>query len=291
MEKLQKIGEAAKNIRKSFELTIEESETETLKKSSLDRFEKGNDVKLSTLFAWLEKFDKSLEELLYASNNYELSGYQAILDKAKRTYGENQLIALKRQLDDAKWYASESKSKRDKLNYLILKNIISAHDRTFILDTREQNQIIKYLMSIQDWSNYELILCGNTINAFDIKQIVSLAKATISRSKRYQALLRNPKAIPDILINVANALVDKQDYAQATYFKNEAKKLLQPQDIYERTTIIFLEGIIEFYTGNQAVGKRKMEQALNVFEESESFGFVEMYKKKYDEIIKKSESL
>jgi len=49
--------------------------------------------------------------------------------------------------------------------------------------------------------------------------------------------------------------------------------------MYERTVIIFLDGVIDFYTGNQAVGQ------------SESFGFAEMYRKKYDEIIKKTESL
>lgn len=291
MEKLQKIGKAAKNIRESFGLTINAAETDILKKSSLDRLEKGVDVKVSTLLAWIEKFDKSFEELLYAANNYELTGYLAILEKAEQAYGDNQLTALKRQLSDAKWYADESKDKRDKLNYLMLKNIVSAHDRAFILDTREQNQIINYLMSISDWSSYELVLCGNTINAFDIKQIIPLAKAVISRSKRYHAILRNPKIIPKILVNVANALVDNQDYVQATYFKNEAKKLLKPQDIYDRIAIIFLEGIIEFYTGNQALGKRKMEQAINAFEESESFGLAEIYRKTHDEIIKKSESL
>lgn len=57
------------------------------------------------------------------------------------------------------------------------------------------------------------------------------------------------------------------------------QKLLKPQDMYERTVIIFLDGVIDFYTGNQAVGQ------------SESFGFAEMYRKKYDEIIKKPESL
>jgi len=46
------------------------------------------------------------------------------------------------------------------------------------------------------------------------------------RSNCYQNILRNPKLISDILINIANALLDNQDYTQATYFKNEAKNYL-----------------------------------------------------------------
>ena len=292
MKKLKKIGEATKIVRKSHGLTIENAVTDKLTKSSIGRLESGADIKLSTLLAWLERFETSFDELLYVANNYELSGYQAILNNVKQTYGDNQQIALKKQLNDAKWYfENESNSKRDKLNYLMLKNIVSINDKGFSLNTREKNQIIRYLMSIPNWSNYELALCGNTINAFDTKQTIKLAKELTTRSIRFQDILNNQKGIIDILINVSISLADKKEFGQAIYFKKEVEKRLSPQDMYRRTILKFSEGIIEFSSGNEAIGKRKMEQALRAFELSDSFGFVEMYQKRYDNIVKKTESL
>ena len=291
MENLKKIGDSAKMIRESRGLTIENSATKKLTKSSIGRLEQGVDIKTSTLLAWIEKFEISFEELLFVANNYQLTGYQALLKKVEQTYGENREVALKKQLHDAKWYYENvGKTKRDKLNYLMLKNIISIYDAEYALDTREKNQISNHLMSILDWSNYELALCGNTINAFSGEQFIQLAKSVVSRSKRYQDVLRNPKVIHNVLINVASSLVDNEDYTQATYFRNEARKLLKPQDVYERIVLNFLDGVVEFYTNNHEVGKRKMEQALVALESSETFGFLEMYQKRFDEIVKNSKS-
>lgn len=84
------------------------------------RLEQGLDVKASTLLAWIEKFEMPFEDLLYAANNYQLTGYQAILNNVAKSYGDNQKETLKQHLRNAKWYAeSESKNERDKLNYLM----------------------------------------------------------------------------------------------------------------------------------------------------------------------------
>jgi len=88
------------------------------------------------------------EDLLYAANNYQLTGYQAILNNVAKSYGDNQKETLKQHLRNAKWYAeSESKNERDKLNYLMLKNTVSFYDKEYNLDNKVKNQIFNYLMS------------------------------------------------------------------------------------------------------------------------------------------------
>ena len=290
---MENFGKVARETRKSRRnLKLREFKNLDSSEATLSRFENKGSIRLDTFFKWTEIVGISAEEFFFAANGYKLTGYHDLLNKTADLREGNHKQGLKKLLSDTKWRIDYEKNVTfyDRMNYLMIKNIISNFLEEETLTTREKNKISEYLYSIEDWTNYELVLYGNTMQIFSTDEIIKLSNTVATRAARFQGVLKNKSKIAEILVNTVITLVTRKDYNNATYFRIQAEKNLDSQDSHNRLLLLFAEGTIDFYNNREMRGKEKMEYVVNAFTMIKSFGYADIYQKYYDEVTKNSEN-
>lgn len=281
---MENFGEIFKALRESRNLTQNQVVGEEFTSAALSMFESGkSDITLSKFFYILKRIGVSLEEFEYIANNYDFNSFYKLLNKANIAYNENDEYALKKLLEKEK---EKSNDIYQEMNCLMLKSLICELDSHYRLSDKEKDKISSYIILIDDWSYYQLILYNNTIRTFNANMINTLSSELLKRSLYYKSIPRNKKLIKEILINTIIVLIDKKEIKYANYFKNALEELLTDETaIYEKTIFLFVTGALDFHQGDEIEGKRKMKDAIDILNKVESYRLAKSYQQNYDEIV------
>ena len=144
-----------------------------------------------------------------------------------------------------------------------------------------ENRLAQYLLSIEEWTRYELVLFNNSIFSFDIDAINLIAQNVITKNSFLSSYKKNNNELFKLLINVTCCNVQNDNYKKAKEMFFKAKEIcLEEEALFEKTIILFWNGIFEFYDGNE-VGKKKIDNALNIFSLLGSKNLLNMHKDLY----------
>lgn len=281
---MENFGEIFKALREGRNLTQNQVVGEEFTSAALSMFESGkSDITLSKFYFILKQIGVTLEEFEYIVNDYDFNSFYKLLNKAYIAYNENNDYALKKLLE------KEEKNVTgiyQEMNCLMLKNLICELNNQYCLTEKEKAKISSYLILIDDWSYYQLILYGNTIRALKTEMINTLSRELLKRSSFYKSIPRNKKLIREILINTIIILIDKKELKYAHFFKNAVQELLIDETaIYEKTIFLFVRGVLDFHSGKELEGKKKMRDAIEIFNKVESYRLAKTYQQNYDEIV------
>ncbi|SJZ54964.1 transcriptional activator, Rgg/GadR/MutR family, C-terminal domain-containing protein [Pilibacter termitis] len=159
--------------------------------------------------------------------------------------------------------------------------------KEYALSEEEKQKISTYLFSIEEWGVYQLLLYLNSMATFNVEMILSLSKDLLSRTSFYKVIPKNRRLIIRILLNSITVFLENRNMRYAKYFREIVKELLSnEQEIYEKTVFLFTSGAVDFYCGEQEVGKTQMLDAIKVFEITGCSNLAQNYKKDFDEIVK-----
>jgi len=277
-------GEIFKTLREGRNLTQSQVVGDEFTSAALSMFESGkNDITLSKFCFILKRIGVTLEEFEYIANDYDFNSFYKLLSRVSRFYNENNEYALKKILAEEEKRISDIYSE---MNYLMIKSVIGEFDKEFFLSEKEKIKISSYLISIDDWSYYQLILYGNTMKSLKTEMINTLSKELLNRSSFYKSISRNKKLIIKILINTIIIFIDKKELNYANFFKKATQELLVDEtDMYEKTIFLFAVGALDFYSGKKAEGKEKMQDAIMLFNKIESYRLAKSYQQNYEEIV------
>ncbi|MGT2926303.1 Rgg/GadR/MutR family transcriptional regulator [Streptococcus cuniculipharyngis] len=246
------LGEFYKELRLARGIKQKEVARDGLSVSQLSKFETGQSMlSADKLLIAIEGIHMTFEEFGYALYNYQKPLFVREAEKINELFqaqDKQGLINLKE-----KYKQSDTCSF---LNYAIVKNILYILDGSSELASGEERErVTHYLYSIEDWTNYELYVFGNTIPFLSDEDIVFLGKEFLPKVVLYGELPDMRRKVKQILINLISEFVDRDIYYYVDYFAEKLQNILTYQDIFEQILLTFLKMCADYKMSKLALAE------------------------------------
>ncbi|MGE7623368.1 helix-turn-helix domain-containing protein [Viridibacillus sp. NPDC096237] len=256
--------------------------------SFLSKFERGDsDISLSNFYALLEKLNITLSEFTLITNDYTSTYFENLIEQIKVAYENNNTSYLQNiaDIEQANWKNRNLKIHR--CNEIMTKALLYNLDKQKSLSDEEIQFLCEYLLTIENWSIYELALFGNSLSSLKVETVVTLSKELINRGQLFIKLKKNKIELIRILLNTVVICLENHNISSALYFLTVLDSLLNNTDFYfEKTKFLFLKGLYKIKIGELDKGTVLANKALFLMEELDSAIFVNTHKNYLDNFLK-----
>jgi Rgg/GadR/MutR family transcriptional activator len=184
----------------------------------------------------------TFSEFGHAINNYKEPETFQLSTKIVELYNKQDVQGLHNLLENEN--NSEVFDVYKRLNKLIIKAYIYNLDPTFVITEEEKNFLTSYLYEIEEWTEFELYIFGNTMSILSESDLIFLGKAFVDRDKLYQSLTSHKKIAEIVFLNLILLLLTYRKLYQANYFIEALEKILTYQDMFAMTCLNFFKKII-----------------------------------------------
>ncbi len=260
------LGKSFKMLRESKGLSQKEIAGEIISIAQLSRFERGvSNITADTLYDCLENMNVSIEEFQCVCRNYSQTQSKIFQDEVSRAYMEKNTLQLKQQLRKCQQLeVIDSRHKFYKLNTIAVKAALSQCDKEERVSKKEIQFLIDYLFSVDEWGRYELWLFSNSVSLLNNNLIETFASEIINRTQFYQSISENCRLVSQMLFNIINICIERNDFLVAFKLLNYADNMRQTEtDLFARNVIKYCKGYYLFKTGNLA-GLATMEKCTEI---------------------------
>ncbi|GAB6886488.1 MutR family transcriptional regulator [Streptococcus equinus ATCC 33317] len=243
LEKSMQLGELYRELRIARGLKLKDVARENLSVSQLSRFENGQSMLAADkLLIAISGIHMTFSEFGHAINNYQEPKAFQLSTKIVELYNKQDVQGLHNLLENEN--NSEVFDVYKRLNKLIIKAYIYNLDPTFVITEEEKNFLTSYLYEIEEWTEFELYIFGNTMSILSESDLIFLGKAFVDRDKLYQSLTSHKKIAEIVFLNLILLLLTYRKLYQANYFIEALEKILTYQDMFAMTCLNFFKKII-----------------------------------------------
>ncbi|WP_420543613.1 Rgg/GadR/MutR family transcriptional regulator [Streptococcus equinus] len=243
LEKSMQLGELYRELRIARGLKLKDVARENLSVSQLSRFENGQSMLAADkLLIAISGIHMTFSEFGHAINNYQEPETFQLSTKIVELYNKQDVQGLHNLLENEN--NSEVFDVYKRLNKLIIKAYIYNLDPTFVITEEEKNFLTSYLYEIEEWTEFELYIFGNTMSILSESDLIFLGKAFVDRDKLYQSLTSHKKIAEIVFLNLILLLLTYRKLYQANYFIEALEKILTYQDMFAMTCLNFFKKII-----------------------------------------------
>lgn len=260
------IGEAISQLRKDKNLSIKDLCSDRLSRSAYTRFVNGETDTSSTNFLFfLEKLQVSLNEFMFVKNDYHLSESEAYLIKIQKYFLNEDLNGLKSIEKDCTFLTNHQ---NDTFHHLsLLSNIYRSRITNTQINSTLIQELKKYLLNVDTWTHYEILLFNNSMFIFDIDFIELVLRRAIKGLDRYHPIRNYTSESFAMLSNVLNIYLSSKELHKASkLYKNMLSKELSEELVRERLHLAFYDALLALIIHNDINGHVKIQQVLNVCE-------------------------
>ncbi|WP_314062583.1 helix-turn-helix domain-containing protein [uncultured Vagococcus sp.] len=280
-------GNFFRELRNEKRMSIIEVSEGILSVGQLSKFERGlNDVSLSKFVKLLNRINITLEEFDLLCNNYEKSNLQQLVKQIRKAYTNRDTEELLRLSNEeySKWQQTGNINNR--YNYLMISIMNDELNDCKTVKDEDVELLTDYLFAIDDWTYYEIVLFGNSISAIPIQTVIILSEEISRKTKFFQSNNEHRKMIIHILLN-ANLICLLNDKIDQSYqFQQEIDQLINSQTyLYEKNLLMYSEGLYLLKINKIAEGTKKVNRALEICRELESFKLADSYMTYFNEIM------
>ena len=130
------------------------------------------------------------------------------------------------------------------------------------------NELIKYLLSVDTWMEYELKIFYNSVFYLNTKTISLLYRIVIKKTRHFlKTDTGTYKVIPLYLFNL-EMLLENNLLGSAQFFIDDLENLLTRQGYcFEKNYLLFLKGIYLIKTNQVELGKKECSKAMKICKE------------------------
>lgn len=258
--------EVVSHIRKSKNITIDETIGKKFSRSSYYRYINGtSDLYSQSFLDILKNLNVSLSEIEFISNQYAEPEDKIIMKRIKISFERkdlNELNFLQEKADNL--FKSNSNIVYKHLESLIyiLTHRLSKKD----IDI-QKTTLFNYLIKTETWSRYELVLFNNSLFYFNKQSVEQILPRAINKLSLYHKI--NPYANEAIRL-ITNAVIfflKEYDTNQAIKYINVAENFsLTEEQLYEKLLVKLLSSIKKILTGDPE-GHASINTYLDIMKE------------------------
>ncbi|OFI46301.1 hypothetical protein BG262_04605 [Floricoccus penangensis] len=268
----EELGIFFREIRKARKLTLKDISDQNITAAQLSKFERGiSNLTFDRLFSVIDSLNMSIEEFAYAMNGYELNNFQSFIMEIENAYDrkdEFHLLKMKEQLFLVENATTDDRIKRVlveshlwKLNWFLKTDYkVNRQDAKYVAD---------YLMSIDEWTNYEVYLFNEIIYFISIDTVNVLAREMIFRNSFYQDILENKKTVLICLLNIYNVMIHTGNKDTSRFFRKKIKEILPSNSnyLYEKISFDCSKAIEDYVFNESQDGLVKIKKIIGNLEE------------------------
>lgn len=256
------LGELYKELRIARGLKLKDIARNNLSVSQLSKFENGQSMLAADkLLLAISGINMSFSEFGYAMNQYQESTFFKTGKKIVQLQAQKDLAGLKKILVD--YEDSESPNVYNRLNKLVIKVAILGLDPEYIITNDEIEFLTTYLYGIEEWTEYELYIFGNTMIVLSDSDLIFLGKAFVNRDKLYCVLPSHKKNAEIVHLNLILILIERKKFYHANYFIESIEQLLTYQDMFAIVFLNFLKQTMAYLKG-EGTNLTSIEEYINM---------------------------
>lgn len=265
LEKSMQLGELYRELRIARGLKLKDVARENLSVSQLSRFENGQSMLAADkLLIAISGIHMTFAEFGHAINNYQEPKLYHLVNKAAELYNKQDIEGLRGLLESD--METEVFDVYNRLTTLIIRTYIYTLDSTYTITEEEKNFLTSYLYEIEEWTEYELFIFGNTMSILSESDLIFLGKAFVDRDKVFLSIPSHKKNAEIVFLNLILLLISYRKIYQANYFIECLEKILTYQDMFAITSLKFLKKIIS-HIENDSSNFSDLEYFLKCVEE------------------------
>ncbi|WP_314066474.1 hypothetical protein [uncultured Vagococcus sp.] len=262
-------GEEFKKLRLEKQLTIADTASGIMSISLLSKFERGLcEITVSKFVKILERVNVTLSEFELIVSNFQKSRMMQLLDELRESYLKKEFdkieVIIANELDLWK----NTGHIRHRYNSTMFSIVYDELRDTNTTKEKDIEFLTDYLFSIEDWTQYELILYGNSVAGIKFNAMMLLSNELIHKTRYFQNNAAHRKMIAQILLNSTIVCLMKNELDISLNFQNEISQLLTSEHyLHERNVLNFCNGIYLYKKGNTIEGEKKIDAALTIFKQ------------------------
>lgn len=287
-KELMSLGELYRELRVARGLKLRDVAHDSLSVSQLSKFENGKSMLTADkLLTAISGIHMSFSEFGYALNHYRASSYHKIGNQLATLQIAEDIAGLKDMLKH--FEASDYFDTYNRLTRIDIVSAIYSLDSSYEIKEDDKQFLTHYLYGIEQWTEYELYLFGNTMSILSNDDLIFLGKAFAERDEFYLALPQHKKAAQLTFINIILTLIERKQLYYTKYFLNKLESMINYQDMFTVIFLTFLKDTLAYLKGEsddvmpmrdciemvEKLGNSTMAKLLETHLET----FLELYKK------------
>ncbi|WP_019770867.1 Rgg/GadR/MutR family transcriptional regulator [Streptococcus sobrinus] len=279
------LGELYKELRMARGLKQKDVAKDNLSVSQLSKFENGQTMLAADkLLLAIQGIHMTFSEFGYALTQYQESDFFKTGQQLMMLQSKNDVDGLKQILDN--YEEKESYATYDRLNKLVIKAATYTLDSTYEITSEEKEFLTSYLYAIEEWTEYELYIFGNTLFILSDEDLIFLGKAFVERDKLYRNLPAHKSRAELVLLNLTLILLEHRNFYHASYFIDNLEKMLTYQDMFARIFLKFLKMVMD-YLKDKGTSLNDVENFINLIDKLDNPTLVMYLRTNLEQIIKK----
>lgn len=235
-KELMNLGELYRELRVARGLKLKDAARGNVSLSQLSKFENGQTMLAADkLLVAISGIHMSFAEFGHALNHYQESTFFAVGKQIAKLQLKGDAEGLKQLLNTLE--DTETFDTYNRLNRIDVASAIHSLDPNYEIADEDKKFLTDYLYGIEEWTEYELYIFGNTMAILSDADLIFLGKAFAERDKFYYT----------------------------TFFIDKLEKLLNYQDMFAIVVLNFLKQILAYLKG-EITTTEPMEEYIEMVE-------------------------
>jgi transcriptional activator, Rgg/GadR/MutR family, C-terminal domain len=256
------LGEVFHDIRKKRGLSMKEVGGCEITDSHISKFEKGNAMlSADKLYYALSQMHMTPAEYGYLLNGNESSAYEKLLAQGWRYYYSADSEQLKKLIE--KEASRGGKLKFDRLNLIVLKNLLSAIDRNFVYASKEDEAYLSdYFFDVDYWTTADVQIFSSSLDLLSSYLIDKLIRELL-KSNYFSGIHDNDRRIKSTLINVLAEFLSRKESAYFEGLEYAVSHIIKKEDVLEIACLNFLNAENQYLKTKDEMFKEKMRSIVS----------------------------
>ena len=264
---MENFGAVLKDIRISKNFRLKDLACNEISESTISRFENGvTKLSINHFYILLDRLGTSFSEFEELVHCY-YSQKVCFWGELENAVNSSDIFLLQELVQKIELRQKQEKSLCNYHIKLITEQQINRL-ANLPYNSSKCNELIKYLLSVDTWMEYELKLFYNSAFFMNTKTISLLYRVVIKKTQHFLKTETGAhRVIPLYLFNL-ELLLKNNLLDSAQFFIDDLENLLTRQGYYfEKNYLLFLKGIYLIKTNQVELGKKECSKAMRIFKE------------------------
>ena len=264
---MENFGAVLKDIRISKNFRLKDLACNEISESTISRFENGvTKLSINHFYILLDRLGTSFSEFEELVHCY-YSQKVCFWGELENAVNSSDIFLLQELVQKIELRQKQEKSLCNYHIKLITEQQINRL-ANLPYNSSKCNELIKYLLSVDTWMEYELKIFYNSVFFMNTKTISLLYRIVIKKTRHFLKTETGARRVIPLYLFNLELLLKNNLLDSAQFFIDDLENLLTRQGYYfEKNYLLFLRGVYHIKTNRLEIGKKECSKAMRIFKE------------------------
>ena len=264
---MENFGAVLKDIRISKNFRLKDLACNEISESTISRFENGvTKLSINHFYILLDRLGTSFSEFEELVHCY-YSQKVCFWGELENAVNSSDIFLLQELVQKIELRQKQEKSLCNYHIKLITEQQINRL-ANLPYNSSKCNELIKYLLSVDTWMEYELKIFYHSVFFMNTKTISLLYRIVIKKTRHFLKTETGARRVIPLYLFNLELLLKNNLLDSAQFFIDDLENLLTRQGYYfEKNYLLFLRGVYHIKTNRVEIGKKECSKAMRIFKE------------------------